>query len=390
MVHINTILARPCPLLTHYVGTVLSATRISEYVSAIFDPTSKSLPRMECPTLNETRYAPLRELPGVNTTTSGQVEYFFALDLRNCLSLLPRLLGSVVEAINFLGPHRCALSIVEGNSPDGTADVLVALKPFLEHFDIPYYYQSSTLNPKKGNRIEKLAKLRNLALEPLFANERVSSQSTVLFVNDVAACPEDLLELALQRRVLGADMTCGMDWAFVGPDPTFYDVWISRGINGDTFFKIPLSGSWDFAWDLFWNDPKSKARLLAGQPFQVYSCWNGAAAFTAAPLLGPDGLRFRASSKGHCQHGEPQNFCKDLWQRGHGKIAVVPTVNLEYTNEKGARIKSLIGYTSGLIRELGDAGAAIEWAGPPEKVRCVESWGNQFWKPWKVSRRQSG
>ena len=38
--------------------------------------------------------------------------------------------------------------------------------------------------------------------------------------------------------------------------------------------------------------------------------------------------------------GEPQNFCKEMWQDGHGRIAVVPGVNREYSDEAGKKTKS--------------------------------------------------
>lgn len=372
----------------HSSGTILSATRIQEEISAILDPNATKPERLECPRLNETRYAPLNSPSDADSVPLDQIDYFFALDLRNCLPILPRLIGSIIRAIAFLGPHRCALSIIEGNSPDGTGDVLGALRPFLDDLDITYYYNSSDINPQKGDRISKLAQLRNLALQPLLdkLRHRTAPSTTVLFINDVSLCPEDILEIILQRRLLGADMTCAMDWTFVGPDPTFYDVWVARGISGDSFFEIPPDGSWDAAWDLFWNDARSQARLREALPFQVYSCWNGAVAFAAAPLL--EGLRFRRSDKGHCQQGEPQNFCKDLWGRGYGKIAVVPSVNLEYSDERARQIKQLKGYVSDNVRRETLQGSAIDWAGPPDKVKCIEGWGNQFWKPWKLSRRE--
>lgn len=370
--------------LTKSLGTVLSSKRISAQIGAILDPSSTKLPRLDCPDLNTTRYNTLRNQTDAK---DGHFDYFFALDLRNCLSLLPRLLGSIVEAAKFLGPDRCALSIVEGNSPDGTADVLVALKTFLEDLGLPYFYQSSDINPSKGSRIPKLAQLRNLALDPLLnSTAQVSDNTTVLFINDVAACAEDLLELALQRRKLGADMTCAMDWTYVGPDPTFYDVWISRGINGDSFFNVPPDGSWDHAWNLFWNDGATKSRLQAKLPFQVFSCWNGATTFTAAPLL--RGVRFRDRHKDECGQGEPQMFCKDLWFAGYGKIAVVPSVNLEYSDKKAKKIKELKGYTSDAVQHQAEEGAAIAWDGPPEKVKCMQGWQNQFWRPWNESLHQ--
>lgn len=177
----------------------------------------------------------------------GSIKYFFALDLTQVVELLPRLLGSIVETIRFLGPEICALSIVEGNSNDGTNEVLEAIRPEIEALGTEYFFQSSDVNPKDGERIFSLAKLRNLALQPLLDDaRRYSAQSTVVFLNDVAICMEDILELVYQRSLLGADMTCAMDWTYVGRDPTFYDVWISRTLKGESFFRIPEDRSWDY------------------------------------------------------------------------------------------------------------------------------------------------
>ncbi len=200
------------------------------------NPSATELPRLECPRPQLDRYESLKPI----ASGGDEILYFFAIDLREVLGLLPRLIGSVVEAIRFLGPENCALSIIEGNSPDGTAEVLVALRPELDALTTTYYFRSSDIDPKQGDRIEKLAELRNMALQPLLDEEhRYSTNTTVIFLNDVAMCLEDILELLRQRRVLGADMTCAMDWTYVGPDPTFYDVWIARGMNGDSFFEIP-------------------------------------------------------------------------------------------------------------------------------------------------------
>ncbi|KAK4191031.1 family 69 putative glycosyltransferase [Podospora australis] len=346
------------------------------------------LPRLACPDINIERYEYLKtEQRGNNTT---KIRYFFAMDLRQCLGLLPRLLGSVVEAIKFLGPQHCALSVIEGNSDDGTAEVLAALRPELDALTTTYYFKSSDINPKEGNRILKLAELRNMALQPL-VDESQSHRfdqynTTVVFLNDVAICPEDILELVHQRRFLEADMTCAMDWTYVGPDPTFYDVWIARGMNGDSFFNIPPDGSWDFAWNLFWNNPVAQARFYAHQPFQVFSCWNGAVAFTAKPIIDKT-ISFRSSRKEECTQGEPQLFCKDMWFHGYGKIAVVPIVNLEYSNEAAAKIKEAKGYVSRWMSGADYTDERIEWQlDPPESVKCIPNYKNQFFESWNKTQ----
>ncbi|KAI8408126.1 hypothetical protein FOFC_11059, partial [Fusarium oxysporum] len=317
-------------------GTILSAERISRYIAAIFN-SSAALPRLECPALNYNRYKVLQEPRHGDEVQDSHIDYFFALNLRNCIGILPRLIGSIVEAVRFLGPHRCALSIVEGNSPDGTSDILSALKPFLEDLGLVYFYNSSRINPTQGNaRIRKLAQLRNLALTPLYKEPvKVTDETTVLFINDVSACTEDILELALQRRSLNADMTCAMDWTYVGPDPTFYDIWIARTISGDSrcsdgkIFSNSLledavstlnttCACWTYrttqpfsilARTFFWIAPKFFTEIgIQGtlpnfwnldtreRPSQVFA--ERGYSVTAAPLL--HGLRFRDTRKGEC------------------------------------------------------------------------------------------
>lgn len=350
-------------------------------MDAILDAQATHLPRLSCPSLDAARYDYLRAGPPEPPT----IQYFFALNLRQCLGLLPRLIGSVVEVIKFLGPEKCAVSIIEGPSEDGTGEVLAALRPGLDALTTTYYFKTSNFTSSEGDRIARLAALRNMALQPLLdEGERYSRNTTVEFLNDVAVCPEDILELLHQRRFLGADMTCAMDWTYVGTNPTFYDVWIARGLHGDSFFEISPEGSWNSAWNLFWNDPDAKARLSAHQPFQVFACWNGAAAFTAQPIVDKT-IRFRSpnTDAGECRQGEPQLFCKDMWFHGYGKIATVPAVNLEYTHERAKKIKEAKGYTSQWVGGPGQVDEAISWQlAPPEKVKCMPSWGNQFWQAW--------
>jgi alpha-1,3-mannosyltransferase len=140
---------------------------------------------------------------------------------------------------------------------------------------IRYIFQTSDINPtaKGKDRIEALAELRNLAVKDLVDHPKsYDADTTVIFSNDIALCMEDILELIHQRKFQGADQTCTMDWTYVGDSPTFYDVWIARSMTGDFFFNIPENVSWDYACDLFWNDPKAHARWASSKPFQVFAC----------------------------------------------------------------------------------------------------------------------
>ncbi|KAF3003165.1 hypothetical protein E8E13_009109 [Curvularia kusanoi] len=358
------------------------------YVQAILNPSDSNFDRLECPrpvlSPGSSRYAYLG-----HPTESQLPRFFFALDLYQCVHLLPRLLGSVTETIKFLGPRNCVLSIVEGRSDDGTFEVLTELQSSLQALGVKYFLQSSDINPVAPgeDRIEGLASLRNLALQDLVVQpENYDPDTTVIFLNDVALCMEDILELIYQKGRQGADQTCAMDWTYVGEHPTFYDVWVARGMTGDTFFRIPEDGSWDFAWNLFWNDDKARTRLAAAKPFQVFACWNGVTAFTAKPLL--DGrIKFRAHGPGECFQGEPQLFAKDMWAKGYGKIAVVPSVNVEYSDEAAKKIKALKGYVSEHPADKGDD-AKIEWeTEPPKQVKCMPNYKSQSFVDWDEGLR---
>ncbi|OAQ59260.1 glycosyltransferase family 69 protein [Pochonia chlamydosporia 170] len=358
-------------------GGILSRGNVTSYIGAIFDQKKTHLPKLNCLNSDFKRYEHLKI-----SATSSKTPYFFALNLRENLAVLPRLLGSIVEVIQFLGPSNCALSIVEGNSPDGTGDVLAALQAHLDKGLRTHIVLGNKINPLEGLRFAKLAELRNLALKPILEEPERYSDSTVIFVNDVVICPDDILELIHQRVHLAADMTCAMDWVYGSAVPTFYDVYIARGINGDLFFDVPPDVSWSKATNLFWNDPESKERFNSNRPVQVFACWNGAVAFTANPVATKQ-VTFRAAREntGECYNGEPEIFCKDLWFHGYGKIAVVPYIHLAYTNEAGKRIKDEKGYTSKVVKRL-TSEDAMQWKPPPEKVKCMPSFDRQSWQVW--------
>lgn len=140
-------------------GHTLTVADIATYHDHILGGKTQ-LPTLGCTDFDSGRYSSLQK-------DGAGLHWYFALDLRKCLSILPQLLGSIIEAIKYLGPACCVLSIVEGNSHDGTNDVLSSLRAKLEIHGIRYFFQSSSIDPTQGNRIRKLADLRNLALEPL-------------------------------------------------------------------------------------------------------------------------------------------------------------------------------------------------------------------------------
>jgi alpha-1,3-mannosyltransferase len=71
-----------------------------------------------------------------------------------------------------------------------------------------------------------------------------------------------------------------------------------------------------------------------------------------------------------------------LWYHDYGRIAVVPSVNLEYSDDAAKKIKALKGYVSRWVS--GDSGTTrIAWeAEPPELVKCMPAYSEQVFLPW--------
>lgn len=360
---------------------------VPPYLTAILEPEDTYFDRLLCPSPIKKRYKRLkRPTKLIEKPETTLPRYFFALNLYQCAYVLPRLLGSIVEAMRFLGPEDCVMSIVGGRSDDGTTEILAALKYEIEAMGAKYYFSTSDIDPMQfgHDRVTELAKLRNLVLDPLVRQPHLYALDTmVAFINDVSICVDDILELIYQKVFQEADMVCALDWTADGD--LFYDVWISRGINGDLFFEIPQSGSWDFSHNLFWNDPDSQSLYEAKLPFQVYSCWNGAVVFSAEPLI-LQGVKFRASYDKECYMGEPTLFCKDFWATGYGRIAVIPTVNVGYNDEQSRFVKTKRGYASHTIQHTPEEksfSTDIKWqTTPPEMVKCEPDWTHPTWVRW--------
>lgn len=368
---------------------VLKISEVSQYVAAIMDPADLTFSRLSCPPEIGARYIDLRASANPKDT---KIQYFFALDLYEVAPLLPRLMGSIIQAIRFLGPSNCALSIVEGRSDDGTYQVLAALRQELESLGTTFHLESSAIKPSyEGglnhknimHRITALSELRNMALAPLIHDHsRYTPDTVITFINDVALCPQDILELFYQHKLQNATMTCAFDWIHDGE--AFYDVWVSRTQgSGNIFFEVTQDASWDYKWNLFWDDPASKDKFERLQPFQVYSCWGGLVTLDAKPFVSGK-LAFRASNEGECIMGEPTLLAKDMWKQGLGRILAVPAVNVGYKDDDSTKIKNRRGYVHDNVDTSkppeDPQTELVAWQeNPPGQVKCLPTWEEPSW-----------
>ena len=149
--------------LRHGNSTLLAMGH--SYVKVIMTPEDTSFRRLECPSPSIDRYAYLRDPPSSKSKVPTPRSYFFALDLHQCVDVLPRLMGSIIESIRFLGPENCALSVVEGRSDDGTFEVLKLLIDKIEGMGARYFFTSSEINLGKDNNVHRIsARWQNFAI----------------------------------------------------------------------------------------------------------------------------------------------------------------------------------------------------------------------------------
>ncbi|KAJ5622589.1 hypothetical protein N7528_005821 [Penicillium herquei] len=348
--------------------------------------------RVSCPSGMGSRYDKLKG----DRDGSGKARYFFALNLLDAADALPRLMSTIIETIKYLGPERCAISIVDGGSQDGTWEILTVIKSRIDDLGAQFFLATSrhSSDDAQSGQNATLADLRNQVLEPLKAKDVepshslssvYSSEAVVIFLDDIAVCPEDILELVFQHVNQGAQMTCAFDWVLNGT--VFHDVWESRSLAGNTFFEVPHDGSLTHSNDMFFDDAPNKRRYKKFQPLQVYSCWGGMVTLNATSFA-EDTVKFRTTEQtdSDCYMGESMLLAKDLFSQGLGKILAVPSVNVAYSDDEATETKQIRGYVSDHINhdlaEL-DAKEIVQWQrDPPELVKCLPLSEQVAWTEW--------
>ncbi|KAK5431455.1 hypothetical protein LTR55_012450 [Exophiala xenobiotica] len=104
-----------------------------------------------------------------------------------------------MEAILLLGPENCVLSIVGAQrDDDGTTEILSGLRDEASGIGLKFHFKVTDFDPlrKDTDRVAELVKLRNAALAPLLNDSQLdNSETTLIFLNDVSLCVEDILEL---------------------------------------------------------------------------------------------------------------------------------------------------------------------------------------------------
>ncbi|KZP11779.1 glycosyltransferase family 69 protein [Athelia psychrophila] len=355
----KTVNAKERTVMKKTAAVALALAPLSRLTAPAYRPTCALTPA------HLSRYAAL-------TQDQAPTAIFLALNLLDAQWPLASLLHALPVLLPYLGPQHLFVSVLENGSSDKTPGMLAVLANFLSAHGIAYHIEVRGEGAKSeksgGRRIIELAKLRNEVMQPLYDGSAalaagVDAFGRVLFLNDIVFCAADVLEVLYEHKTQGADMACSLDWG----SHIVYDRWVLRGMSGSpsyaqpdllAYFAEPPPARNPVPQPFPSADREAGERLRALEPFQVFSCWNGAVVMPAAAFVanssqsqmegdtrgtGRGPVRFRTAKSDPdapvagdgMAVTEKASECflvpVDLWKRGWGKIMVVPRASVAYT-----------------------------------------------------------
>ncbi|KAF8314098.1 hypothetical protein DL93DRAFT_2080612 [Clavulina sp. PMI_390] len=270
-----------------------------------------------------------KRLDASKTKRNAQHKYFFAINLYNSFDVIPDIFANMFRVASIVGFENVFVSVYENGSNDQTKALLKIFDSLTRAVGMRVVIRTS--HRRRGqfvHRIEYLAEVRNAALRPLYELRDSEGEvfDSIIFMNDVLPCVDDLLELIWQSRRQNAGITCAADYMYHDEiaAPVFYDNWVARDINGTALENAPF--------EAVFHHPSSAHRFQRHLPIQVQSCWNGVAVLDPAPLYDLKPVKFRMAdiAKGECSASECSLIANDYWNAGYGRIITVPRVKLAY------------------------------------------------------------
>lgn len=260
---------------------------------------------------------------------ASEHKYFIGINLYNSFDVIPDLFATLFRVAAILGYHNVFVSIYENGSTDQTKALLRIFDALTRSVGMRITIRTSMRTRGAFNhRIEYLAEVRNAAFVPLHELRDSENEyfDTIIFMNDILPCVDDLLELIWQSRTNNAGITCAADYMYHEElsTPVFYDNWVARDINGTALENAPFES--------IFHHTDSSQRFQRHLPIQVQSCWNGIAVLDPAPFYSPPHVRFRMAkiTENECSASECSLICNDYWEAGYGRILMVPRVKLAY------------------------------------------------------------
>ena len=149
--------------------------------------------------------------------TPDDHKYFFAINLYNSFDIIPDLFATLFRVAAILGYHNVYVSIYENGSTDQTKALLRIFDALCRSVGLRVTIRTSMRTRGAFNhRIEYLAEVRNAAFVPLHELRDAENEyfDSIIFMNDVLPCLDDLLELIWQSRRNNAGITCAADYMY--------------------------------------------------------------------------------------------------------------------------------------------------------------------------------
>ncbi len=151
------------------------------------------------------------------TLTGKQHKYFIAINLYNSFDVIPDLFATMFRTAAVLGYHNVYVSIYENGSNDQTKALLKIFDALGRTVGLRIIIRTSMRTRGAFNhRIEYLAEVRNAAMVPLHELRDTEGEifDSIIFMNDILPCVDDVLELIWQSRRQNAGITCAADYMF--------------------------------------------------------------------------------------------------------------------------------------------------------------------------------
>lgn len=148
---------------------------------------------------------------------SSEHKYFFAINLYNSFDVIPDIFATLFRTAAVLGYHNVFVSIYENGSNDQTKSLLKIFDALARTVGLRVIIRTSMRTRGQFNhRIEYLAEVRNAAMTPLHELRDAEGEvfDTIIFMNDILPCVDDLLELIWQSRRQNAGITCAADYMY--------------------------------------------------------------------------------------------------------------------------------------------------------------------------------
>ena len=157
------------------------------------------------------------QMPNPSMHSPDDHKYFFAINLYNSFDVIPDLFSTLFKVASILGFQNVYVSIYENGSNDQTKALLRIFDALCRSAGLKVHIRTSMRT--RGNfahRIEYLAEVRNAAFVPLheLRDSHGEHFDTIVFMNDILPCVDDLLELIYQSRLNNAGITCAADYMY--------------------------------------------------------------------------------------------------------------------------------------------------------------------------------